>query len=319
MKKNCYPFVLLLIISTPLSAQELPVNGLPAVPPSAGNAMEVMPLVAMPDTVTAPQIELPPVDANILKAANQQATSVVPQQLQVKPGINELIPIAVGHLNRLVTPFDNPVVTTTSQATTSTKGKIVYVATPDETPVTLYITPGDNQDIALSLTLIPKRIPAREIHLSLDIDTYKILTKLQQQSSNTVGKAADKEQEYITTLKQLFRNLGLQKTPPGFSLREPSHAESIHCHQDRLQISTGQLLEGQDLLILVGVARNTGVTSTEFNERACATGNDEVLAVAAWPKVVLRPGEATELYVAVRRPAEQTATLRPSLLNRSVP
>ena len=75
------------------------------------------------------QIELPPVDASVLKAAEQQATSVAPQQIQIKPGINELMPIAVGHLNRLVTPFDNPVVTTTSQATTSTKGKIVYVAT----------------------------------------------------------------------------------------------------------------------------------------------------------------------------------------------
>jgi conjugal transfer pilus assembly protein TraK len=84
----------------------------------------------------------------------------------------------VKHLNRLVMPFDNPVVTTTSQATTSSKGTIVYVATADETPVTLYITLGDNQDIALSLTLIPKRIPA----------------------------------------------LGLQKTLPGFSLREPNHA-----------------------------------------------------------------------------------------------
>jgi len=69
----------------------------------------------------------------------------------------------------------------------------------------------------------------------------------------------------------------------------------------------------------VGVARNTGVTSIEFDERSCATGKDEVLAVAAWPKVVLRPGESTELYVAVRRSAEQAATLRPSLLNRSMP
>jgi conjugal transfer pilus assembly protein TraK len=83
-------------------------------------------LLDIPGTVPAQpslQVELPPVDASILKAANQQATLVAPQQLQVTPGINELIPIAVGHLNRLVTPFDNPVVTTTSQATTSTKSK----------------------------------------------------------------------------------------------------------------------------------------------------------------------------------------------------
>ena len=296
MKRACRPFALMLAISTPLSAEELPANVLP--PPQ--------------------QVELPPVDASVLKAAKQQASSVAPQQLQVKPGINELIPIAIGHLNRLVTPFDNPVVTTTSQATTSSKGKIVYVATADETPVTLYITPGDNQDIALSLTLIPKHIPAREIHLSLDKDTYKVLTKLQQQATSS-GKSVDKEQDYITTLKKLFRDLGLQKTPPGFSLRDPGKTEHIHCQQDRVQIRTGQLLEGQDLVILVGVARNTGTTSIEFDERACATTENEVLAVAAWPKVVLGPNESTELYVAIRRSAEQATTLRPSLLNRSAP
>ena len=322
MKRACRPLALLLIISTPLSAKELPVNALPILPPVTSNTVETMPLADASGTVPAPaqlQVELPPVDASVLKAANSQATSVAPQKLQVTPGINELIPIAVGHLNRLVTPFDNPVVTTTSQATTSTKGKIVYVATADETPVTLYITPGDNQDIALSLTLIPKRIPAREIHLSLDNDTYQVLTRLQQQTTSAAGKITDQEQDYITTLKKLFRDLGLQKTPQGFSLREPSHAESIHCQQDRVQIRTGQLLEGQDMIILVGVVRNTGATPIEFDERACATHKDEVLAVAAWPKVVLGPGEATELYVAVRRSADEATTLRPSLLNRSMP
>jgi len=322
MRKICSPLALLLIISTPLFAEEVPVNSLPSLPPVSSNTLDAMPSVDIPDSVPASpplQVELPPVDASVLKTVNPQVTSVAPQQLKVTPGINELIPIAVGHLNRLVTPFDNPVVTTTSQATTSTHGKIVYVATADETPVTLYITPGDNQDIALSLTLIPKRIPAREIHLSLDKDTYQVLSKLQQQTPATAGKPVDKEQDYITTLKNLFRDLGLQKTPPGFSLREPGHAESIHCQQDRVQIRTGQLLEGQDMVILVGVIRNTGATSIEFDERSCATHKDEVLAVAAWPKVLLGPGEATELYVAVRRSADEATPLRPSLLNRSVP
>jgi conjugal transfer pilus assembly protein TraK len=301
MKKTCRHVALLLTLSTPLSAEEV--------------AKSIFP----PET-TAMQIELPPVDASVLKATAQQATSVAPQHIQIKPGINELMPIALGHLNRLVTPFDNPVVTTTSQATTSTKGKIVYVATADETPVTLYITPGDNQDIALSLTLIPKRIPAREIHLSLDNDSYKLLTKLQQQTKTaSASKPADQEQEYVTHLKKTFRDLGLQKPPAGFSLREPTHGENIHCLQDRVQIKTGQVLESQDMLILVGIVRNTGSTAIEFDERSCATTKDEVLAVAAWPKVVLGTNEATELYVALRRTAEQASTLRPSLLNRSVP
>jgi conjugal transfer pilus assembly protein TraK len=314
MIKTCRHVALLLTISAPLSAEDLHNNIFPPALPAANRTLQSTPLVDSSATVVSEpsdmQIELPPVDASVLKAAEQQATSVAPQQIQIKPGINELMPIAVGHLNRLVTPFDNPVVTTTSQATTSTKGKIVYVATADETPVTLYITPGDNQDIALSLTLIPKRIPAREIHLSLDKDSYQVLTKLQQQAKTaSSAKTADQEQEYISHLKKTFRDLGLQKTPAGFSLRDPSHGENIRCLQNQVQIKTGQVLEGQDMLILVGIVRNTGSIATQA----------EVLAVAAWPKVVLGANESTELYVVVRRQAEQASTLRPSLLTRSIP
>lgn len=320
MIKILRPIAVLLTISSALSAEELPLTVL--LPLSA----ESKQLPASPDSVTQDDqdfgIELPPVDASVLKAAQQQlkatatsTTSIAPQHIQIKPGINELMPIAVGHLNRLITPFDNPVVTTTSQATTSTQGKIVYVATADETPVTLYITPGDNQDIALSLTLIPKRIPAREIHLSLDKESVKLLKKVQQQTHASNNGVGDQEQAYIAQLKKLFRELGLQHTPPGFSLRDPLQTEQLQCLQDAIQIKTGQVLEGQDILILVGLARNTGLAPLEFDERSCATTHTEVLAVAAWPKVVLGQNEATELYVAIRRSADASVELRPSLLS----
>ncbi|MDD5277740.1 MAG: hypothetical protein PHR16_16885 [Methylovulum sp.] len=64
--------------------------------------------------------------------------------------------------------------------------------------------------------------------------------------------------------------------------------------------------------VLVGVTRNIGLSPVEFNGRVCVTTQDEVLAVAAWPKVVLGPNEATELYVVVRRPTDEAVTLRPS-------
>ncbi|OAI07241.1 TraK domain-containing protein [Methylomonas methanica] len=313
-----FPLILLfLTVSTALSADELPVTVLPPATTVAEDSSSSQPVVpSQPDF----GIELPPVDASILKAAKQQAsasttaTSIGPQHIAVKPGINELMPIAVGHLNRLVTPFEHPVVTTTSQATTSTKGKIVYVATADETPVTLYITPGDNQDIALSLTLIPKRIPAREIHLDLDKDSYQLLN--QWQRADTANRTSgQQEQAYISQLKALFRDLGLQKTPAGYSLRDPKPQEQIRCLQDRVQIKTGQVLEGQDRLILVGLAKNIGGDMLELDERSCATTQQDVLAVSVWPNVVLKPQEATELYVVVRQSPEASVSLRPSLLS----
>jgi len=317
MNRSFPPILLFLTVSTALSADELPVTVLPPATTVAEDSSSSLPVVpSQPDF----GIELPPVDASILKAAKQQAsasttaTSIGPQHIAVKPGINELMPIAVGHLNRLVTPFEHPVVTTTSQATTSTKGKIVYVAAADETPVTLYITPGDNQDIALSLTLIPKRIPAREIHLDLDKGSYQLLNQWQRADGSS-RTSSQQEQAYISQLKALFRDLGLQKTPSGYSLREPKFQEQIRCLQDRVQIKTGQVLEGQDRLILVGLAKNTSGDMLEFDERSCATTQQDVLAVSVWPNVVLKPQEATELYVVVRQSPEASSSLRPSLLS----
>jgi conjugal transfer pilus assembly protein TraK len=321
MKRLLHPWLFLCFANGAWAADELPVTVLP---PVTTVAEESSASPSQPVATSQPDlgIELPPVDASVLKAAKQQAaasnavsaTSIGPQHIAVKPGINELMPIAVGHLNRLVTPFEHPVVTTTSQATTSTKGKIVYVATADETPVTLYITPGDNQDIALSLTLIPKRIPAREIHLDLDKDSYQLLNQWQH-SDSASRSSSQQEQAYISQLKTLFRDLGLQKTPAGYSLREPKPQEQIRCLQDRVQIKTGQALEGQDRLILVGLAKNTGSDMLEFDERSCATTQQDVLAVSVWPNVVLKPQEATELYVVVRQSPEASVSLRPSLLS----
>lgn len=116
-------------------------------------------------------VELPIVPASVMKqsaTANPpvQSNSVAadtPTTLLMTPGVNELIPVALGHLNRIVTPFESPQVRTTSDAQTQIKGNVVYVATDKESPVSLYITPPGQEASALSVTLVPRRIPPREI------------------------------------------------------------------------------------------------------------------------------------------------------------
>jgi conjugal transfer pilus assembly protein TraK len=268
------------------------------------------------ETGEAVGVATPGVPASVLTEAKREsaAGTTTPQTLQVIPGVNEIIPVAVGHLNRIVTPFDSPQVRTVSQATTQIEGNVLYVATPDETPVTLYITPGATEEVALSLTLAPRRIPPREIRLTLDAADYKKLGALQGQSNGQNGKFGNASQDYIAQLKTTFRALALMRTPKGYALREPAAGESIRCTQAGLYTRTGQALEGRDMVLLVGVARNTGATALEIDERSC-TNDGEVLAIAAWPKVLLEPGEATELYVAVRRPRDEDTTARPSLLS----
>ncbi|MFH7095107.1 conjugal transfer protein TraK, partial [Klebsiella pneumoniae] len=97
--------------------------------------------------------------------------------LTMKPGVNQIIPIAVGHPNRIVTPFSNPEIVSTSLTGATDNGQcgevcikenVVYVATDKQYPVTMFITEKGSEAQALSLTMVPRRIPPREVFLKLD-------------------------------------------------------------------------------------------------------------------------------------------------------
>jgi conjugal transfer pilus assembly protein TraK len=119
----------------------------------------------------------------------------------------------------------------------------------------------------------------------------------------------------MADIKSVFRALALMRTPKGYALRNPTAAETIHCSQAGLYTHTGQALEGRNRVLLVGVVRNNSSVPLEIDERSCADAGGDVLAVAAWPKAMLEPGEATELYVALRQTKDNDTTARPSLLD----
>lgn len=264
-----------------------------------------------------PDVESPKVPTSILTASKQQNLEdlVQPLTVKVKPGVNEIIPVAIRHLNRIVTPFDTPQVRTVSQATTEIEGNILYVAPGDETPITLYITPNGQEAIALSVTLAPRRIPAREIRLTLDRVQYKKLESLQTASASD-RQIDNAPQDYIGQLKTMFRSLALMKIPKGYAMRAPAVSERIQCSQAGLKIDTGQVFDGHNLILLVGLARNTGSVPVEFDERTCANQRlGPSMAVAAWPNVFLEPGATTEVYVVMRSQDERkTMSRRPSLI-----
>ncbi len=74
------------------------------------------------------------------------------------------------------------------------------------------------------------------------------------------------------------------------------------------------MLSGHDSIIVVMIAENNGSATNVFEEAYCAT--EDVMAVAAWPKVRLAPGEKTEVYLLMRLPQGRSGEeIRPALLN----
>lgn len=231
--------------------------------------------------------------------------------LTMELGVNQIVPIAVGHLNRIVTPFDEPMVTTTSDATTEIRENVVYVATEGEAPVTMFITQKGNESKALSLTMVPRRIPPREIFLKMAGGML-----MPGMFSNSKAERWEESQPYVETIRGVFRKMALGEVPQGYTMNKtPKSQALLACSQTGLSFdfANGQILMGHHLMVLVGVATNVSSQPIEFKESLC--GNWDVAAVAAWPLIVLEPGQKTEVYVAKKQKrGVAPVSKRPSLL-----
>lgn len=102
------------------------------------------------------------------------STATAGGTLTVRPGVTEGIPVARGHINRIVTPFQPPNVTTMDKtATVKVTDRVVYFATEGEQPVSLFITPDNSEAVALAVTLVPCGMPPRELELRLEGEHYQ--------------------------------------------------------------------------------------------------------------------------------------------------
>lgn len=236
------------------------------------------------------------------------ATSFQRSHIPMAPGVNEIIQVSVNHLNRIVTPYEEPKITTSSPSTTEIRDNVIYIGTTQESPLTLFITEKGSEDQALSLTLIPRKIPPREIFLQLK-DGVSPLRYTKR------AEKWEKSQPYVITVENLFRTLALGQLPPGYSFEKSPKGELPACRQTGLQFDfqQGQTVSGHNLIVHVGVAKNTSPKVIEFIEDTC--GDWDVAAVAAFPRNVIHPGERTEIYVARKRNHKREIKVkRPSLL-----
>jgi len=270
--------------------------------------------------------DLPAVPASVAKTSGAPEVAAPPvssrQDVVVQPGVNTIIPAALYHLNRIVTPFENAIVQTTSQATIKQKGNVIYVSTGSESPVTMYITPKDDESVAISLTLAPRRVPPIEANLIIG----QVPGSTSPSSAGGFGYGArysgqakkwEEGQPYMETIKGIMRALALGGIPKGYSMAKLQSGEKLPaCYQQGLNFdfSRAQVIMGHNFRVLVGVAQNNGRAPIMFDETSCT--HPSLAAAAAWPRNMLEAGEKTEVYIVTRvgeAPAEDSS--RPSLLN----
>jgi len=231
--------------------------------------------------------------------------------IAMKPGANVLIPISKEHPNRIITPFTNPqVISTTLQGgrrgecgEVCVRDGIVYITT--DTLSTAFITEKGHEDIAFSVTFVPQPVPPREVRFTLPDTTMEDLQRARIKGGAAQAQAWEVTQPYVETIKRSMRAVALGEVPDGYTLRSVRYKDKVpECRHQGLDIdfSNGQVLDGYNLQIFVGVMTNKSKSPVEFRNQACGSWRNA--AITSWPLTLLRPGQQTEIYIAVKKGEE---------------
>jgi len=293
-----------LIAVSAIAGQGLPIEEvggveLPSMTPSEARA--AVSAVAEPE---------PP--AAMRSAGSQSEKEAEATILQVEDGTTEIVRIAKGYLNRIVTPFDAPKVLTVNAVEVQREGQAIFVATSSSQPVGIHILAEDASDPrSVSLTLIPAQIPPRSISLQWSDGVSTRSSASDRSRAQRWEQAAPYEERLLDIVSRVARG----EVPDGYTLSE--EPDALPCDFAPVQFSTGQRLMGAHLSVYILRATNSGTASVELTGHAgCDVPG--VALVAPWPVSRLEPGAATELYVVTSDATARNSlirTRRPSLVN----
>ncbi|MFL6600821.1 MAG: type-F conjugative transfer system secretin TraK [Steroidobacteraceae bacterium] len=242
-------------------------------------------------------------------ASEQTDTNVA---VTVTPGAAEIIRIASGFLNRIITPFENPKLLSVNSLEVQKEGSSLYVAASSDRPIGVHVLSNDPDDPrSISLTLIPSHIPPRTVTLKWPDG----IVAGSGSAGNSRAKHWEESAPYEETLLELVRLIGRGEIPEGYSLAE--HPSALPCVLPGVQFTTGQRLTGTHFSVFVLRATNTTRSPVEiYSHGGCNLPG--VVLVAPWPSAYLESQASTELYVAVANETFEPhgfTRVRPSLLS----
>lgn len=237
------------------------------------------------------------------------------QEVIVEPGVNTLIPISIGQINRIVTPFERPIVQKLQRndVKVNVEGNAIYAYTPNASPVALYITEKGDESVAISLSLVPQKIAPVQATLMLSRKLNNAVgpgsdnSAIMYGGSETKAKKWEQKDNYVETIRNILRTVALGDLPPGYALGNLGAGVSIpNCNfstgttQDYIRYSFkgGQFINGSQFSVIVGVAQNTGPSAVTVDESLCT--HPRMAARALWSRNTLEPGQKTEAYFVLR-------------------
>lgn len=228
--------------------------------------------------------------------------------VRVASHYNEVLYVSAAFPNRISTPFAAPKLIDNSEVEWQVQGQSLYLSPKSpERPVGIFVTGAGVNDPVVSLTLIPRNIPAQTIILQLDEDASAAASIPPDESEETTGGMSGKASSYTDRLRGILRNVVMGKTPAGFS--EGLLPVAVG-RRESLLVMPEKRYSGQHLDVFKYRVENVGPEEIELSEPSFY--RDGVRAVSIYPVIKLRKGASTSVYVLSDKAALVEASAEPA-------
>lgn len=255
--------------------------------------------------------------ANQIPVRPRKILPAPPAEIEVVSGQNKAFGIALSHVNRIITPFRDPEIKTTSVATISAERGVIYVSTLLQDEIALMVYEKGDPFNAISITMVPDAISP--VSVKVNVAGYVPSAETSFSVANSeMARGWESDQPFVEVVKSTFREIALGRVPEGYGFQAIKRvpAQMPTCNLPGIEITPQQLISGNSMVVIVSRITNRNYQPVSVDESKCES--PAMIGAATWPTQKLAPGQSAELYIAVRQRVEVETNQRPSLLGNGI-
>jgi hypothetical protein len=239
--------------------------------------------------------------------AGRSPPAIGRQTVTAEQGVNYVLPASGLTTNLFVTPFNNPVVITpnTHDFQLTVRGNQIFYTVTQNHPVGIFITGRNHHDPSISLTLVPRRIPAQTYFLTIPGYQKRLLSAMSNRGGTDAAIRSEmvparpqtphprNTSTYVSQLTQAMRDAALGRVPPGFR-KAPLSIGVVR--RGPLTITGESILVGDgqsiaEFMVVNHSGQFINLVENDFWHKG-------VEAVSFYPKIRLIPGDSSVAIVA---------------------
>ncbi|RWR30555.1 hypothetical protein D2T29_12855 [Sinirhodobacter populi] len=283
-------------------------------PPSSAGTAPLQPS----EEVAAGSNVAPVIEAQAVEVEDE---FILPSVVPTIPGRSEMMYVALGHINRIETPFKYPTIRhggDDKSVKFEFDQNYVYVTVTQ--PTTVFIYDDGHPDPAIVLSLIPRRIAPRQVKVTVPPNALEQIKK-NSASTSLASRASSSGSEAYTPpanskgisrqaepagategFAGVLRTYASGRLPRGYTpVTLQGFTPEMLCKRMGVQFSfrQGAAIGSNEYVIIRGMAEANRPVS--LIESECAL-HPETLAVAFAPRTEISKDHPTDFYVLIRRP-----------------